>query len=87
MDLAQFGYKRHCVLEHTQFDFVSVMVLRRGHVLEETHFLFPHQDETFMSTTPGGVKQRGSKFNHKLIATELGFCGRLGLSNELCVDA
>jgi len=39
-----------------------------------------------MSTTPGGVKQRGSKFNHKLIATKLGICGRRGLSDKLCVD-
>jgi len=39
-----------------------------------------------MSTTPVGVKQRGSKFNHKLIATELGFRGRRGLLDELCVD-
>jgi len=38
-----------------------------------------------MSTTPGRVKQRGSKFNHKLIATELGFRGRCGLLDELCV--
>jgi hypothetical protein len=39
-----------------------------------------------MSNTPGGVKQQRSEFNHKSIATELGFRGRRGLSDELCVD-
>jgi len=53
-----------------QGDVFSLSTLRRS--LHEYH--------------ASGVKQRGSKFNHKLIATELGFRGRCGLLDELCVD-
>jgi len=57
-----------------------------GHVFKQTHFLLPHQDKTFICSTPTRVKLGRREISHQGILCKLSLGRHLGMMLELAVN-